>query len=81
MSTILFGILRPTHYNILERILNNLKLIDVCVNDDDFGNFICTRRSKLVSSVYRYIMVLNSKDVTPIILYDLVRYVAYSQSL
>jgi hypothetical protein len=69
VSTILFGILRPTRYNIFKRILNNLKLIDVYVNnDDDFGNFICTCRSKLGSSVYRFIMVLNSKDVTRIIL-------------
>jgi hypothetical protein len=68
VSTILFGILRPTRYNILKRILNNLKLIDVYVNNDDFGNFICTCRSKLGSSVYRFIMVLNSKDVKRIIL-------------
>ena len=68
MSTILFGILWPTHYDILERILNNLKLIYVCVNNEgDFGNFICTCRSKLGSSVYRYTMTLNSKDVTRII--------------
>jgi hypothetical protein len=73
VSTVLFGILRPTHYDILERNLNNLNLIYVCVNnDDDFWNFICTCRSKLDFSVYRYIMVLNSIDVTRIISMDLV---------
>ena len=39
MSTTLFGILRSNH-NILERIFNNLKLIYVCVNNDDRNKLV-----------------------------------------
>ena len=46
-----------------------------------FGNFVCSYRSKLCSSLYHYTMLSDCKDVMRVIGFDLLHSVMYSRSM